>query len=148
MKSLKILLALAVILATGVGAYIAYDPYKTNEEEVFDLHLKALAGGEGEGGEQGEGGEGGGQGEGGSQGESGEGGGQGEGGSQGESGEGGGQGEGGQSEGGDIPPAIITCRGGFEGPCFLPYEVPHLFFPPTVMRCDWTGRPKDECWLT
>lgn len=122
MKSLKILLALAVILATGVGAYIAYDPYKTNEEEVFDLHLKALAGGEGEGGEQGEGGEGG---------------------SQGESGEGGGQGE-----GGDIPPAIITCGGGFEGPCFIPYEVPHLFFPPTVMRCDWTGRPKDECWLT
>ena len=47
MISLKILLILAVILAAGVGAYIAYAPYRTNEDEVFELNLKALADGKG-----------------------------------------------------------------------------------------------------
>ena len=61
MRKLKLFLVLAAVLASVVGAYLAYDPYRTEEDEVFELNLLALSDGdEGEGGEgDGEGGEGG-----------------------------------------------------------------------------------------
>ena len=64
-RSLKVLLVLTATLAAGVGVCMAFDPYRTNEDEVFDLNLRPLAGGGGEG--EGEGG----QGDGGQQGEGG-----------------------------------------------------------------------------
>ena len=56
------LLVIALVWASVVSAYLAYDPYRTKEDEVFELNVLALSDGdEGEGGEgDGEGGEGGG----------------------------------------------------------------------------------------
>ena len=50
---------LAAVLVAVVSAYLAYDPYRTEEDEVFELNLKALS--DGDEGEDGEGGEGGGE---------------------------------------------------------------------------------------
>ena len=48
---LKVFLVIALVWASVVSAYLAYDPYRTEEDEVFELNLKALSGDEGEDGE-------------------------------------------------------------------------------------------------
>ena len=35
---------LAAVLVAVVSAYLAYDPYRTEEDEVFELNLAALSG--------------------------------------------------------------------------------------------------------
>lgn len=54
MRSLKIFFVLVVILAAVVSAYVAYAPYRPQEDEVFELNLRALAVGGGEGEDEGE----------------------------------------------------------------------------------------------